>query len=190
MLYILENNELIAQPKHLTIGNKTHSPVSDEVLRANGYRELKKDTLPTINWYENINTTYSEDDTTIYEHYEVVAGSQLGVIHLQNELEKMNETLENGFSWKDNVVKLSKENQGDYIAAFSLIKDSPDAFIPMVYTFKNNTKYLMETMEDVTLFTQQAFGFVSETLEVYRTEKDRIEAMSNDDIYAFLNGEQ
>jgi len=190
MLYILKDGKLIKQPKFVIVKGDTHTPPSNEILRSIGYKDLKKDNMPTINWYENINTTYSQDDTSIYEHYEVVAGSNLAATHLYNELEKMNEALESDFSWKGNVVKLSKENQGDYIAAFSLIKDSPDAFIPMVYTFKNNTKYLMETMEDVTLFTQQAFGFVSATLEVYRTEKDRIEAMTNDEIYAFLKGEQ
>jgi len=190
MLYILENNELIAQPKFVIVKGKTHAPPNSEILRSIGYKDLKKDDMPTVNWCDKIIKNYSQDDTSIYEHYEVVAGSQLGVIHLQNELVKMNEVLENGFSWKDNVVKLSKENQGDYLAAFTMATNAPELFVPMTYTFKDNVKYVMSTVDEIIQFTYAAFPFVSETLETYRTEKDRIEAMTNDEIYTFLKGEQ
>jgi hypothetical protein len=145
MLYIIQDNKIIKQPNSLVVGDTTHSPVSETVLRNNGYKELKKDAMPTIDWYDRVVKSHTQDDDFIYEHYELVAAPNLSITHLQNELDKMNNILENGFSWEGKVVKLSKENQGDYLAGFTMATNAPELFVPMTYTFKNNVKHVMNT---------------------------------------------
>ena len=67
MLYKLQDNILTKAPKSVVIDGTTYIN-NDEVLRQLGYKELVHDTTVVADSYVS-NTTYTEDDTHIYEHY-------------------------------------------------------------------------------------------------------------------------
>lgn len=68
MLYKLQDNILIKAPKSVVIDGTTYINNND-VLKQLGYKELVHDTTVVDGSYI-VKTTYTEDDTHIYEHYE------------------------------------------------------------------------------------------------------------------------
>lgn len=68
MLYKLENGSLTRAPKYI-IDNGTTYINNEEKLRENGFKDLVHDTNIVDGSYI-VSTTYTEDDTHIYEHYE------------------------------------------------------------------------------------------------------------------------
>lgn len=68
MLYKLENGSLTRAPKYI-IDNGTTYINNNDKLREKGYKELVHDTNAVDGSYI-VSTTYTEDETNIYEHYE------------------------------------------------------------------------------------------------------------------------
>lgn len=68
MLYKLQDNILTRAPKSVVIDGTTYIN-NIEVLKQLGYKELVHDTNTQADSYIS-NTTYTEDDNNIYEHYE------------------------------------------------------------------------------------------------------------------------
>lgn len=68
MLYKLQDNILTKAPKSVVIDGTTYIN-NTEVLKQLGYKELVHDTNTQADSYVS-NTTYTEDDNNIYEHYE------------------------------------------------------------------------------------------------------------------------
>jgi hypothetical protein len=68
MLYKLQDNILTKAPKSVVIDGTTYINNND-VLRQLGYKELVHDTNTQADCYIS-NTTYTEDDAHIYEHFE------------------------------------------------------------------------------------------------------------------------
>ena len=68
MLYKLQDNILTKAPKSVVIDGTTYINNND-VLKQLGYKELVHDTNIVDGSYI-VNTTYTEDDNNIYEHYE------------------------------------------------------------------------------------------------------------------------
>lgn len=68
MLYKLQDNILTKAPKIVVIEGTTYIN-NNEVLKQLGYKELVHDTNVVDGSYI-VNTTYTEDDNNIYEHYE------------------------------------------------------------------------------------------------------------------------
>lgn len=68
MLYKLQDNILTKAPKSVVIDGTTYINNND-VLKQLGYKELVHDTNIVEGSYIS-NTTYTEDDNNIYEHYE------------------------------------------------------------------------------------------------------------------------
>ena len=67
MLYKLQDNILTKAPKSVVIDGTTYIN-NTEVLKQLGYKELVHDATAVADSYVS-NTTYTEDDTHIYEHY-------------------------------------------------------------------------------------------------------------------------
>ena len=67
MLYKLEDGVLTKAKKSVFIGDTTYIN-NTEVLKQLGFKELVHDTNVEADSYVS-NTTYTEDDTHIYEHY-------------------------------------------------------------------------------------------------------------------------
>lgn len=67
MLYKLQDNILTRAPKSVVIDGTTYINNND-VLKQLGYKELVHDTTVVADSYVS-NTTYTEDDTHIFEHY-------------------------------------------------------------------------------------------------------------------------
>lgn len=67
MLYKLEDGVLTKAKKSVVIGDTTYIN-NTEVLKQLGFKELVHDTNVEADSYVS-NTTYTEDDTHIYEHY-------------------------------------------------------------------------------------------------------------------------
>lgn len=67
MLYKLQDGILTKAPKSVVIDGTTYIN-NTEVLKQLGYKELVHDTTVVADSYVS-NTTYTEDDTHIYEHY-------------------------------------------------------------------------------------------------------------------------
>lgn len=67
MLYKLEDGVLTKAKKSVVIGDTTYIN-NTEVLKQLGFKELVHDTNVEVDSYVS-NTTYTEDDTHIYEHY-------------------------------------------------------------------------------------------------------------------------
>lgn len=68
MLYKLQDGILTRAPKSVVIDGTTYINNND-VLKQLGYKELVHDTNVVADSYVS-NTTYTEDDNNIYEHYE------------------------------------------------------------------------------------------------------------------------
>lgn len=68
MLYKLQDNILTRAPKSVVIDGTTYIN-NIEVLKQLGYKELVHDTNVEADSYVS-NTTYTEDDNCIYEHFE------------------------------------------------------------------------------------------------------------------------
>ena len=68
MLYKLENGSLTRAPKYIIDGGTTYIN-NNEKLKEKGFKELVHDTNVVDGSYI-VSTTYTEDDTYIYEHYE------------------------------------------------------------------------------------------------------------------------
>ena len=68
MLYKLENGVLTRAPKYIIDGGTTYINNNDK-LREKGFKELVHDTNTQADSYIS-NTTYTEDDNCIYEHFE------------------------------------------------------------------------------------------------------------------------
>lgn len=68
MFYKLQDGILTRAPKSVVIDGTTYIN-NIEVLKQLGYKELVHDTNTQADSYVS-NTTYTEDDTYIYEHYE------------------------------------------------------------------------------------------------------------------------
>ena len=67
MLYKLENGSLTRAPKYIIDKGTTYIN-NEEKLREKGFKELVHDTNVVDGSYIS-NTTYTEDDKHIYEHY-------------------------------------------------------------------------------------------------------------------------
>lgn len=67
MLYKLQDNILTKAPKSVVIDGTTYIN-NNEVLKQLGYKELVHDTNVVADSYI-VSTTYTQDDTHIYEHY-------------------------------------------------------------------------------------------------------------------------
>lgn len=68
MLYKLQDGILTRATNSVVIDGTTYIN-NNEVLKQLGYKELVHDTTVVADSYVS-NTTYTEDDTYIYEHYE------------------------------------------------------------------------------------------------------------------------
>lgn len=68
MFYKLQDGILTRAPKSVVIDGTTYIN-NIEVLKQLGYKELVHDTNVEADSYIS-NTTYTEDDNNIYEHYE------------------------------------------------------------------------------------------------------------------------
>lgn len=68
MLYKLENGIITKAPKYVVVEGTTYIN-NMEVLKQLGYKELVHDTNVVDGSYI-VKTTYTEDDNSIYEHYE------------------------------------------------------------------------------------------------------------------------
>ena len=68
MLYKLENGIITKAPKYVVLEGTTYIN-NTEVLKQLGYKDLVHDSNVVDESYI-IKTTYTEDDTNIYEHYE------------------------------------------------------------------------------------------------------------------------
>lgn len=188
-LYKLKEGALISQStdKDLEIDGVLYSPVPESILRANGWKDLIKATIePPLEWYEQLVYGYLENENAIVESYTIEANSNIRSIYSDMILNELNRALENDFTWGGHVVKLTESNQKDYLAGFTLANANPAMYIPMQYTFKDNVKHIMATLEESTNFTTQAFYFVSVTLETYRTERDKVALMSDSELYDYV----
>ena len=68
MLYKLQDGILTKAPKYI-VDNGTTYINNEEKLREKGFKDLVHDTTVVADSYIS-NTTYTEDDKNIYEHYE------------------------------------------------------------------------------------------------------------------------
>lgn len=188
-MYKLENNILISCPKEVIFeGNAVLNP-SEGVQVALGYKHLIDAPIPSVEWYEEEVCNYTQNDTHIFENWSVKPKNNLKDLYEQVLLTELNRALENDFLWAGHVVKMSESNQKDYLASFSVATYLPEKFIPLEYTFKDNVKYVMQTLDELVYFTNKGLQFVSYHLEIFRAEKDVIKNMTNEQIYAHLKAQ-
>ena len=93
MLYKLQDGILTKAPKSVVIDGTTYIN-NDEVLKQLGYKELVHDTNVQSDCYIS-NTTYTEDDTHIYEHYEWAKYEQNEPVQEPTLEERLTETESN-----------------------------------------------------------------------------------------------
>lgn len=186
MLFKIQDNELVSQPLTLQVGDQLFNPVNTEVLLANGWKPLILEPTPEIKWFESTAPKYVEKEDAIIEIRYAVPIEGIRTLYSNVLLSELNRALENDFIWGGCVVKLSESNQKDYLASFSVATYTPEMFIPMEYTFKDNVKYMMNTLDEIVQFTNKALQFVSKHLEIYRTEIDHIKPMNDSQLYDYL----
>lgn len=93
MLYKLQDNILTKAPKSVVIDGTTYINNTD-VLKQLGYKELVHDTNVQADSYVS-NTTYTEDDNNIYEHYEWAKYEQTEPVQEPTIEERLTETESN-----------------------------------------------------------------------------------------------
>ena len=93
MLYKLQDNILTRAPKSVVIDGTTYIN-NDEVLKQLGYKELVHDTNVVDGSYI-VKTTYTEDDTYIFEHYERAKYEQTEPVQELTIEERLTETESN-----------------------------------------------------------------------------------------------
>lgn len=162
------------------------TPAREATLLAQGWKQKQTSEALMIEWYEQLKTVYTENETTIFESFEVEPLTSLRQTYLENILVELNRALENDFTWGGHVVKMTESNQKDYLASAFVATRRPEVFIPMEYTFKDNVKHLMETLEELENFTNLGLQFVSSCLETYRSEKDNVASMSDSQLYDYV----
>lgn len=93
MLYKLQDNILTKAPKNVVIDGTTYIN-NNEVLKQLGYKELVHDTN-VIDGSYIVKTTYTEDDTHIFEHYEWAKYEETEPVHEPTIEERLTETESN-----------------------------------------------------------------------------------------------
>ena len=93
MLYKLQDNILTKAPKSVVIEGTTYIN-NIEALKQLGYKELVHDTNVVDGSYI-VNTTYTEDDNNIYEHYEWVKYEETEHVQEPTIEERLTETESN-----------------------------------------------------------------------------------------------
>ena len=93
MLYKLQDNILTKAPKSVVIEGTTYIN-NIEVLKQLGYKKLVHDTNVVDGSYI-VNTTYTEDDTHIFEHYEWAKYEQIEPVQEPTIEERLTETESN-----------------------------------------------------------------------------------------------
>lgn len=93
MLYKLQDGILTRAPKSVVIDGTTYIN-NNEVLKQLGYKELVHDTTVVADSYVS-NTTYTEDDNNIYEHYEWAKYEQTEPVQEPTIEERLTETESN-----------------------------------------------------------------------------------------------
>lgn len=81
--------------------------------------------------------------------------------------EQINNTILNGFVWRDMSIWLSTENQFNYKAAFDLAIQTQGQSLPVTFKFGTDEQpvyYKFTTIEELTDFYTQSVKFVQETL--------------------------
>lgn len=190
-LYKLQDDKIIKAPTNLEWVDsegvlRCETPSQEATLLSQGWKQKQTSEAPIIEWYEQLKAIYTENETTIFESFEVEPLTSLRQIYLDNILNELNRSLENDFVWADKVVKMTESNQKDYLASAFVATRRPEVYIPMEYTFKDNVKHLMETLEELENFTNLGLQFVSSCLETYRSEKDNVASMSDSQLYDYV----
>lgn len=90
MLYKLQDNILTKAPKYIVDKGTTYIN-NTEKLKEKGYKELVHDTTVVADSYV-FNTTYTEDDNCIYEHYEWAKYEETEPVHEPTVEERLTET--------------------------------------------------------------------------------------------------
>lgn len=188
-MYKLENNTLVSCPNEVIFEGDAILNPSDDVQIALGYKHLTTSIQPSINWFEKMVCNYTENETHIFENWSVEAQTNLQYQYIERLSVELERALFNDFSWGGNVVKLNESNQKDYLAAYTLASMQPTIYIPFQYTFKDNAKYVMPTIDEIIDFTNQSTMFVATKLEKFRTERDKALSMTNEELYDYLQSQ-
>lgn len=88
------------------------------------------------------------------------------------------QTILNGFVWRDMPVWLSAENQFDYKTAYDLAVQTSGETLPVRFKFgtdENPQYFVFDNMEEFSDFYRSAVRFVNETLTKGWAEKDWID---------------
>lgn len=190
-LYKILEGRLMQAPENIEwVENYiTHceTPATESTLLSLGWKPLiKAEIIQPLEWYKKAVLSYNETESNIVESYVVVASDTLRGDYLNMILVELNRALENDFTWGGHIVKMTESNQKDYLASAFVATRRPEMYIPMEYTFKDNVKHLMETLEELENFTNLGLQFVSSCLETYRSEKDNVASMSDSQLYDYV----
>lgn len=186
-LYKLIDGALVSAPESIEIDGCWHTPATEQDLKSEGYKPLKTAERPPTEWYEKHVISYTESEEAINEVVTIAPSDSIRGQYSNDILNELNRALENDFIWSGHVVKLSKENQGDYDACEARLNKNPE-LIPLVhYTFKDKTiKYFMADLAEVTDFSKASFLFVCECLTKYRDEELKVSLMSDSELYDYV----
>lgn len=185
-LYKLENNTLIESPDTLIVGGNGILNPTEEQLKSIGYKQLIDEDKPVIQWYEDIEESYSEDVDYIYINYEITPKPNLSLIYTEKLTDEMNYRLENDFFWAGKCVKLSESNQNDYGNMYTLLSNNRN-FIPAFQcNFKNNTPHFFKDFDELNDFGISTISFVNNQLIPFRAEIHKIKEYSNSELYDYL----
>lgn len=189
-LYKLEENKLVIAPTRIVINGNAITHPTDAMLISVGYKYLIIGDKINCNWYERVNIIYSEDSKYIYKNFEPIIHPNIKSLYVNNCLVELNRALENDFTWPlidGHVVKLSQENQSDYVACENRLLNNPELLPYINYTFKDKSiKYYMSNIDEVKDFGKNAFLFVANQLSLYREKVLFCESLTNEDLYNFI----
>ena len=180
-LYKLSNNTLINAPINLEVNGQLHSPVSDKVLMEQGYKPLRLANKQPIEWYENHDTSYIENDNEILEVVTISPIDNLKSKYLQRLNNDCDNAIISGFVFTDSdgvehPVWLSMENQFNYSQL-----DRPCELKLGVEDWVNLT-----VKSELTRFKNGIKVFTHATLKACWVFKKAIKGMDDQQVYSYL----
>lgn len=156
-LYKLQEGKLIQAPTNLEwIENDVlhcETPAQEATLLAHGWKPKESTEKPIVEWFEQLKPIYLENETTIFESFEVEPISNLRQLYTNHFNAICDNQILTGFYFKGMNLWLTTETQTNLSTDFLASVLLPTlAIYPKIYNFDGNLHFLNDLSELAELF--------------------------------------
>ena len=156
-LYKLINGVLVNAPNSIEWDDngipKCETPATYDTLIQLGWKPKESSERPTIEWYEQLKTVYSENETTIFESFEVEPIQNLRMVYTDHFNAICDDKILTGFYFKGMNLWLTTETQTNLSTDFLASAIFPEnTTYPKTYNFSGKLYSLNNFNELAELF--------------------------------------